>query len=89
MRRDLALELRRDEADAGAGVLQDEADLDRVQLGIGRYRRRAGVPDAVQDLEILDAVLRHDGDPVTRRDTAALTQGGGKTRRPLGEFAVG
>src|SRR5262249_12917433 len=89
MRRDCAVEPRRREAHARAGMFEDEAEFGAVQLGIGWHGGRAGVPDAMEDLQIFDAVLRRDGGAVARREAGALAQGPGEARRACGQITIG
>src|SRR5262249_25130249 len=44
--------------------------------------------DAVEKLEVLDAVARHDGDAIAGREAAALAQPAGQPRRPRGQLAI-
>ena len=60
VRRDFLVEPRRRETDARAGMLEDVAELAAMQLGVRRHRREAAMPDAVDRLDIFDAVLRDD-----------------------------
>ena len=70
-------------------MLQNVAELGAVQLGVGRHRGEAGVPDAVEHFEIVGRVLGDDGDAVAGLEAELLAQGAGKPRGALGQFAVG
>ena len=88
MRRDLLVEAAGREAHARAGMLEDVAELAPVQLGVRRHRREAAVPDAVNGLEILDAVLRDDRDAIAGLQSERA-QAARQPRRALGELPVG
>ena len=88
VRRDLGVEAGRGKADARAGMLENVAELGAVQLGVGRHRGKPGVPDAVEQLEIVRRILGDDGDAVAGREPEPLAQGAGQPRRALGQFAV-
>ena len=72
VRRDLGLKARRGEADPRARMLEDEAELAAMQLGVRRHRGKPGVPDAVHQGEIIDRVLGRDGDAIAGLKRAAL-----------------
>ena len=72
MRRDLGIELVGSEADAGAGMLQNVAELAAVQFGVGRHCGQPRMPDAEHQLHIVGAVLRRDGDALARLQAEAL-----------------
>ena len=72
VRCDLGIEPVGREADAGAGMLQNVAELAAVQFGIGRHRGKSRVPNAEHELHIIGAVLRRYGDTLTRLKTEAL-----------------
>ena len=74
VRRDLGIESVGSEADAGAGVLQNVAELAAVQLGVGRDRGEPRMPDAEHELDIVGAILRRDGDTLARLQAEALAQ---------------
>ena len=88
MRRDLGVEAGRGEADARAGMFEDVAELGAVQLGIGRHRGEAGVPDAEEQFEISRRILGDDRDAVAGREPEALAQGAGQPRGARRQFAV-
>ncbi len=77
----------RGEAHARAGMLEDVAELAPVQLGVRRHRREAAVPDAVDGLEIFDAVLRDDRDAIAGLQPERA-QSAREPRRALGELPV-
>ena len=77
-----------DEAGPRAGVLQDELEFARMQLGIHRNRDQARVPRRVQHLDILRAVAHRQRDPVARLQAQALPQPCGHRRDTMREFAV-
>ena len=89
VRRDLAVDAGRGKADARAGMLQDVAELGAVQLGIGRHGGEPGVPDAVEQFEIVGRILGGDGDAVAGRKPEPLAQRAGQPRGARGKFAVG
>ena len=62
MGRDLIAELAGCEAHAGAGMLQDIADLAAVQFCIGGHHDCSRVPNAEHQLQIVGTILRDDGD---------------------------
>ena len=64
VRRQLAVQSRRGKAHARARMLNDVAELTAVQLGVGRHRGKPAVPDAVNRLDVFDAVLGNDRDTV-------------------------
>src|SRR2546421_4823261 len=68
-------------------MLQNVAELTAMQLGVGRHGGEAGVPDAVDHLDILDAVLGNDRDAIARFEPEAMQ----RTRKPRGalcQFSV-
>ena len=74
MRCDLGVESVGSEANAGAGMLQNVAELAAVQFGVGRHRGEPRMPDAEHELDIIGAVLRRDGDALARLQAEALAQ---------------
>ena len=74
VRRDLGIEPVGSEADAGAGVLQNVAELAAVQFCVGRHRGEPRMPDAEHELDIIGAVLRRDGDTLAGLQAEALAQ---------------
>ena len=77
------------EAQARAAVLQDVAELGRVQLGVDRDRRKPGVPAGVEHLDERRAVDHGQRDPLAGAEAEALAQVPGQGRAPAGELAVG
>jgi hypothetical protein len=67
---------------------ENVAELRTMQLGIGRHRREAGMPDGVKRFEIIRAVLGGDGDAVAGRKLERFSQGSGQPRHPGGERRV-
>ncbi len=67
-------------------MLENVAELGAVQLGVGRHRGQPGVPDAVEQFEIMRRVPGGDGDAVAGRKTELVAQAGGEPARPLGEL---
>jgi hypothetical protein len=68
-------------------LFENVAKLGAVQLGVGRHRGEAGVPDRIEHFDIVRAVLRSDRDAVTRLETHSL-QCTGEARDTRGNFAV-
>ncbi len=89
VRRDLAVDAGRSEADARAGLLQDIAELGAMQLGVGGNGGEAGVPNAVQQREIVGRILGRDGDAVAGRKFEPAAQRAGQARGARGELAIG
>ena len=87
VRRDLLVEARRRETDARAGMFEDVAELAAMQLGVRRHRREPAVPDAVDRLDVFDAVLRDDGDAIAGLQSEPA-QRARKPRSALGKRAV-
>src|SRR5437764_6735784 len=69
-------------------MLQDVAELGTMQLGVCRYRDQAGMPNAIEHVEIVDGVLRGDGDPLARLQAKAMPQCRGKPRCASCKLAV-
>jgi len=89
MRRDRAIESGRSEANARAGLLQDKAELGAMQLGIGGNGGKTGMPDTVQQGEIVGRILGRDGDAVAGLEPQPVAQRAGQPRRARGELAIG
>ena len=85
--RDFLVEARRRETDARAGMFEDVAELAPVQLGVRRHRSESAVPDAVDRLDIFDAVLRDDRDAIAGLQPEPV-QRIREPRRALGKRAV-
>ena len=88
MRRDLAVESVGGKAHPRAGLLEDVAKLGAVQLGVGRHRGEPGVPDRIERLDIVRAVLGDDGDAVAGLEAEAA-QRAGEPRGAARRLAVG
>ncbi len=86
---DLGADAVRRKANARAGMFEDVTEFGTVQLGVGRYRGEAGIPDAVKQLEIVMRILGGDGDPLAGRKSKALAQGARKPRGAFRQLAVG
>ena len=69
-------------------MLEDVGELGPVQLGIHRHRCKTGEPEAVEHLDVLGAVLRHDGDAVAGREDHSAPQAAGEPGRTARKFAV-
>ena len=88
MRRNLGIEPVGSEADAGAGMLQNIAELAAVQLGIGRHRGEPRMPDAEHELDIVEAILRRDGNTLAGFQAEVRAQRRRQSRGASGDFAV-
>ena len=64
MRRDLGIEPFGGKTNPRAGMLENVAKLRAMQLRIGRHGREARMPDGIERLEIIRAVLGGDGDAI-------------------------
>ena len=73
-RRDRLDQIRRDEADARAGMVEDVGELARVQLGVDRHHGEAGVPAGEQQLDVVGHVAHHQRHPVARREAERRAQ---------------
>ena len=89
MRRDVGIDAVGGKANARAGMFENVAELGAMQLGVGRHRGKAGVPDAVEQFEIGRRILGGDGDAVAGFKSAALAQGAGQPRGAFRQLAVG
>ncbi len=81
-------QVRRREADLGAGMAEDVLELARVQLGIDRHHGEAGVPAGEQQLDVFGHVLHHQRDPIARPQAEGLAEAPGHDRRPAHQPAV-
>jgi len=91
---DLLREIRAGEADAGAGMRENEADLSGVQLGIDRQGDPTPVPAGEQALDEGGAVAHDQRHPVPRLQPERRAEAAGDRRdtshqRPVIGDAVG
>jgi hypothetical protein len=68
-------------------MLEDEAELGRVQLGVHRHRREPALEEAEQDREVLEPVGHEDDHPVAGL-VAPAPQAVGKRRGLRVELVV-
>src|SRR5204863_3778111 len=68
-------------------MFENVAKLAPTQLGVRRHRRKAAVPNAMDGLDVFDAILGDDGDAIARLKTESA-QRVGKPRGSRGERAV-
>ena len=73
-RREDLRQIRGREAQARAGILEDERELLRVQARIHRHRHQAGMPAGEQDLDVLRRVAHRERDAVAGRQPETLLQ---------------
>jgi hypothetical protein len=88
VRRDRGRNIGGGEADAGARLGDDVAELAPVQPGVRRHRDQAAVPHRVERIEIVGRILRRDHDPVARHEPACVAQRAREPRHPLREGPV-
>ncbi len=67
-------------------MLEDVPEFGAVQLGIGRHGHQTGVPDAVEQFEIVMRILGGNSDALAGDETKAAAQGAGKLSRAAGKF---
>ena len=82
------VELRVDEQHGRAGVLDDVADLLRVQPEVDRHERAPEHADAEQGDEEARGIGRHDGDALVL-GRAEIVERRGEAPRHLRELAIG
>ncbi len=87
MRGKLAVEPVGNETHPRAGLFEDVAQLGAVQLGVGRHRGQARMPDRVQHFDIIRAVPGDDGDAITGVETERAERTG-EPRHPARRVAV-
>jgi hypothetical protein len=80
--------IRRNECDARLRILEDEANLARMEPGIHRHCGEARPPGGVKDLEILGHVAHDERDAIARREPETGTHHAGKARDAMGELAI-
>ena len=85
---DLRVDARRGEANLGARMLQDVAELRAVQLGICGHSHKAGMPGGIEDVEIINGIVRGNPDALTRLEAKAGAQCAGKPRDAPGKLSV-
>ena len=83
------LQVRRDEAQLRARVLQDVGELLGMQLGVHRHRGQAGVPAGEQDLVELRAVPHRQRNAVTFAQVELLGESGSHARYAARHLPVG
>ena len=59
-------EIRCDEADPGAGMVEDVGDFPLMQFGVHWHHGQPGIPAGDQHFEVSGAVLHHECCPITR-----------------------
>ena len=64
-------------------------ELARMKLGVDGDGAETRVPDGVEDLDELGAVLHRQADPVARRKVQAVPEPGRQRRDTLGQPGVG
>jgi hypothetical protein len=74
--RDLLIQPGRGEADPCAGMFEDVAELPAMQLGVRRHRREPAEPDAVNGLDVLDAILGDDRHAIARLEAECMQRAG-------------
>ena len=87
-RRDRLAQIRSDEADARARVVEDVFQLARVQLGVRRDHGEPRVPAGEQQLDVLRHVFHHERDAVARGQIERRAQAPRQHRAALRELAV-
>src|SRR5262249_34200388 len=73
--------------DARGGVLEDVTKLPAVQLGVRRHRREPAMPDAMNGLDVFDAILGDNRDTIPGLEAEGV-ECAGKPRGAFGEGAV-
>ncbi len=69
-------------------MLEDVTELRSMQLGIGRHSGEPGMPDGVEHIEIINAILRGDDHPVAGRKVKLVAERSGKTGGALRQLTI-
>ncbi len=88
MRRDFGVETFGYETDLRARMFENIAQLLAMKFGVCRYRGKPGVPDAKQQLDIIRAILRDDGDALAGFHPELLPQRRSEPRRTARYFII-
>src|SRR5260370_21147360 len=69
-------------------MLENITEFRCGQLGIGRHGGEPGMPDGVEHIEIINAILRGDDDPIAGRKVKLVAQRSGKSGGALRKLAI-
>ena len=87
--RELGRDVRGAETSLASGVGKDERDLLLMKSYIHRYGNHARAPNAVENLQVLAAVLHRDADAATRSQTQTPAQSAGDAAYIIFQLGIG